>query len=170
MHVRRPLHVLFDRDGTLVVDVPYNGSASKVVAIDGARRDLDRLRSAGLSASVVTNQSGIGRGLLQLSEVEEVNHRVEELLGPFSSFELCPHVPTDFCNCRKPEPRLLLDAAAAAGVAIADCIMVGDKLSDMQAAQAVNIPGILVSSHRSLHSFPSGALSFSDAVTSILAM
>src|SRR6185312_8681525 len=70
-----PHAVLFDRDGTLVVDVPYNGDPARVEPVPGARAALDRLRAAGIPTAVVSNQSGIGRGLLEPAQVEAVNRR-----------------------------------------------------------------------------------------------
>jgi HAD superfamily hydrolase (TIGR01662 family) len=68
--------VLFDRDGTLIVDVPYNGDPARVVPMPGARAALDRLRAAGVRVGVVSNQSGIARGLLTRAQVEAVNARM----------------------------------------------------------------------------------------------
>ena len=76
--------VLFDRDETIVVDVPFNGDPNLVEAAPNARELLDRLRAAGLPLAVVSNQSGIGRGYITSAQVEAVNERVEALLGPFA--------------------------------------------------------------------------------------
>ena len=76
-----PKAVLFDRDGTLVADVPYNGDPGRVVVMPGAREAVERVRAAGVATAVVSNQSGVGRGLLRVEQVEAVNRRVEELLG-----------------------------------------------------------------------------------------
>src|SRR2546423_6086689 len=84
---------LLDRDGTLVEDVPYNGDPAAVRPLPGVRAALDRLRAAGLRLAMVTNQSGIARGLLTDDEVRAVNARVEELLGPFDAVLYCPHGP-----------------------------------------------------------------------------
>ena len=116
----RPRAVLFDRDGTLVVDVPYNGDPDAVRAMPGAAAALDRVRAAGVPVGVVSNQSGIARGLLDAGQVEAVNARVAELLGPFAVWRWCPHGGDDGCACRKPAPGMVLDAAAALGVAPAD--------------------------------------------------
>jgi histidinol-phosphate phosphatase family protein len=126
--------VLFDRDETLIVDVPFNGDPSKVRALPGAREQLDRLRAVGLPLAIVSNQSGVGRGLITPAQVDAVNARVEALLGPFAGFFVCPHAPQDDCDCRKPKPKLILDAARALGVASSECIVVGDRESDVQAA------------------------------------
>jgi hypothetical protein len=77
-----PKAVLLDRDGTLIRDVPYNGDPAKVVPMPGAREALDRLRAAGVRLAVVSNQSGVARGLITPEQVDAVNARVEELLGP----------------------------------------------------------------------------------------
>ena len=133
--------VLFDRDETIVVDVPFNGDPARVQPAPDARALLDRLRAAGLPLAVVSNQSGVGRGYISLEQVDAVNRRVEELLGPFAGFFVCPHAPEDACECRKPKPKLLLDAARALGVDPACCAVVGDRESDVQAARnAGSIP------------------------------
>lgn len=136
--------VLFDRDGTLVVDVPYNGDPGRVQPVPGARGALDALRAAGIATAVVSNQSGIARGLLTAAQVDAVNARVEELLGPLGPVLYCPHGPQDGCGCRKPEPGLVLDAAAALGVDPADCVVVGDIGADLDAAAAAGAGAVLV--------------------------
>jgi len=136
--------VLFDRDGTLVEDVPYNGDPALVVPLRGARAALDALREAGIPIAVVTNQSGVARGLVTRAQVDAVNARVEELLGPFAGFFVCPHGPDDGCACRKPGPQLILDAARALGVDPACCAVIGDKGSDMEAARNAGARGVRV--------------------------
>lgn len=127
--------MLFDRDETIVVDVPFNGDPELVEPAPNARALLDRLRAAGLPIAVVSNQSGIGRGLITAQAVEAVNRRVDELLGPFAGFFICPHAAQDGCECRKPKPKLILDAARALGVDPACCVVVGDRESDVEAAR-----------------------------------
>lgn len=151
--------VLFDRDGTLIVDVPYNGDPAKVEPAPGAREALDRVRAAGIPIAVVSNQSGIGRGLVTRAQVDAVNARVEELLGPFGGFFLCPHAPEDDCECRKPKPKLLLDAARALGVEPFACAYVGDTATDMQAARNAGMLPVKIDGTRTL----------ADAVDEILA-
>jgi D-glycero-D-manno-heptose 1,7-bisphosphate phosphatase len=130
-----PCAVLFDRDETIVVDVPFNGDPKRVEPAPNARALLDRLRAAGLPLAVVSNQSGIGRGLVTAQAVDAVNRRVDELLGPFAGFFICPHAAQDGCECRKPKPKLILDAARALGVDPACCVVVGDRESDVEAAR-----------------------------------
>jgi len=139
-----PELVLFDRDGTLVHDVPYNGDPDLVRPVDGARESLDRLRAAGVRVGVVSNQSGVGSGRITLEQVEAVNRRVEELLGPFDVWQLCPHDRGEGCTCRKPAPGMVKDACAALGVDPARCLLVGDIGSDVEAAAAAGATGVLV--------------------------
>jgi histidinol-phosphate phosphatase family protein len=139
-----PEAVLFDRDGTLVGDVPYNGDPDRVRPMPGAREALDRLRAAGVAIGVVSNQSGIARGLVTADEVAAVNARVEALLGPFGTWAVCPHGPDDGCACRKPQPGLVVRAAAALGADPRRCVVVGDIGSDVDAGRAAGARGILV--------------------------
>lgn len=136
--------MLFDRDGTLVVDVPYNGDPAEVEPVPGAREALDRLRAAGLPLAVVSNQSGIGRGWLTTEQVDAVNRRVDELLGPFVAFLVCPHGPSDRCACRKPEPGMVLAAADRLGMRPEGCALVGDIGADVEAALAAGARPVLV--------------------------
>jgi HAD superfamily hydrolase (TIGR01662 family) len=136
--------VLFDRDGTLVHDVPYNGDPAQVRPVEGARGVLDALRGAGIAVGVVSNQSGIARGLLHRGQVDAVNARVAELLGPFGSLQVCPHGPGDGCPCRKPAPGMILAAARALGVPPAACAVVGDIGADVDAAVAAGARAVLV--------------------------
>ena len=142
--VCRTAAVLFDRDGTLIVDVPYNGDPALVEPVPGARAALDRLRAAGVPIGVVSNQSGVARGLLALDDVHAVNARVGELLGPFATWRFCPHGADDGCRCRKPAPGLVQDAAAELGVPAAACVVVGDIGADVEAAAAAGARGVLV--------------------------
>ncbi|MEO3778677.1 HAD-IIIA family hydrolase [Micromonospora sp. B11E3] len=136
--------VLLDRDGTLIEDVPYNGDPEKVRPVPGARAALDRLRAAGLRLAVVTNQSGLARGYFTAGQMARVHARVEELLGPFDAWLVCPHDDEAGCRCRKPAPGLLHAAAAGLGTTAARCVMVGDIGRDMTAALAAGASGILV--------------------------
>ena len=136
--------VLLDRDGTLVVDVPYNGDPARVEPMPGARAALDRLRAAGLRVGVVTNQSGLARSRFGRDQLAAVHARVEELLGPFDTWQICPHHDADACRCRKPAPELVERAAAVLGTTPARCVVVGDIGRDMAAAAAAGAAGVLV--------------------------
>lgn len=136
--------VLFDRDGTLVRDVPYNGDPHRVEPMPGARTAVRRLRAGGLRLGVVTNQSGVGRGLLTRRQVDQVNARVDEVVGPFDGWFVCPHEPGEHCGCRKPAPGLITRAARTFGLPAARCAVIGDIGADVDAATAAGAYGVLV--------------------------
>jgi D-glycero-D-manno-heptose 1,7-bisphosphate phosphatase len=136
--------VLFDRDGTLIEDVPYNGEPERVRLMPGAREAVDLLRSGDIATGVVSNQSGVARGLLSEEEVQRVNDRVDQLLGSFDVWAVCPHGPQDGCSCRKPEPGLVVEAARRLGVEPAACVVIGDIGADVLAARAAGARGVLV--------------------------
>jgi D-glycero-D-manno-heptose 1,7-bisphosphate phosphatase len=136
--------VLFDRDGTLVVDVPYNGDPSRVRPMPTAPAALALLRQRGIAIGVVSNQSGIGRGLLTHEQVDRVNERVDTLLGPFDVWRVCPHTDEDGCGCRKPAPGLVLSAAEALGVPPDRLAVIGDIGADVAAAWAAGARAVLV--------------------------
>jgi HAD superfamily hydrolase (TIGR01662 family) len=136
--------VLFDRDGTLVHDVPYNGDPALVSPVAGARESLDRLRRVGVRVGLVSNQSGVGSGRISLDQVAEVNARLEALVGELDVVRFCPHDRDDGCTCRKPAPGMVKDACVALGVDPARCVVVGDIGSDVEAAEAAGARGVLV--------------------------
>lgn len=139
-----PAAVLFDRDGTLVEDVPYNADPGRVRPMPLAREALDTLRAQGVAVGVVSNQSGVARGLLTEADVAAVQRRVEDLLGPFAVWAVCPHGPEDGCRCRKPGPGLIEAACAELGVLPGHTVVVGDIEADLAAAHAAGARGVLV--------------------------
>jgi HAD superfamily hydrolase (TIGR01662 family) len=136
--------VLFDRDGTLVHDFPYNGDPDWVRPVDGAKEALDRLRARGVRVGVVSNQSGVARALITRQQVDACMDRLAELLGPFDTVQVCPHGPDDGCDCRKPAPGMVKSACAELDVTPARCVVVGDIGADVEAAAAAGAVGILV--------------------------
>ena len=140
----KPRAVLFDRDGTLIEDVPYLIDPQRVRPMPGARRTLDQLRRQGVAVGVVSNQSGVARGLIAADELEQVNARVESLLGPFDTWQVCPHAPDARCGCRKPEPGMVTAAARELGLAPDECLLIGDIGSDVDAALAAGARAVLV--------------------------
>ena|SRR5690625_137637 len=170
----QPRAVLFDRDDTLIADIPYNGNPSAVEPVPGAREELAHLRGAGMKLGVVTNQSGVARGFITADQMRAVNRRVEDLLGPFDTWQVCPHGPADECACRKPRPGLVLAAAADLGVEPRDCVVIGDIGADMEAAAAAGACGILVPTPVTLlheiEAAPEVAGSLGEAVRRVLTM
>ncbi len=136
--------MLFDRDGTLVVDVPHNGDPGRVRPVPGAAEALARLRAAGVPTAVVTNQGGVGLGLITTEQVDAVHLRLRELLADLGPVFVCEHAPDDGCGCRKPAPGLVLQAAAGLGVAPEECAVVGDIGADVGAAIAAGARPVLV--------------------------
>jgi HAD superfamily hydrolase (TIGR01662 family) len=139
-----PELVLFDRDGTLVHDVPYNGDPDLVDPVPHARDSLDRLRAAGVRVGLISNQSGVARGRITVEQVDAVNNRLEELVGRFDVVCVCPHAPGDGCACRKPAPGMVKEACVRTGAAPGRCVVVGDIGTDVEAATAAGAHAILV--------------------------
>jgi D-glycero-D-manno-heptose 1,7-bisphosphate phosphatase len=139
-----PAAVLFDRDGTLIHNVPYLADPAGVRPVAGARRALTELRRRGLAVGVVSNQSGVARGLITPDALARVNARVEELLGPFDTWQVCPHGVDEGCTCRKPAPGMVEQAARELGVDPERCVLIGDIGADVDAALAAGARAVLV--------------------------
>ncbi|MBV9094468.1 MAG: HAD-IIIA family hydrolase [Streptosporangiaceae bacterium] len=167
----RPAAVLFDRDGTLVHDVPYNGDPALVQPVPGAADAVAAVRQAGIGVGVVTNQSGVGHGLITPAQVAAVNAEVDAACGPFAVWLVCPHRPEDRCGCRKPAPGLITAAAAALGVTAAECVVIGDIGADVAAARAAGARAVLVPTAATKPEEKAGAPcapSLAEAVSAIL--
>jgi len=136
--------ILFDRDGTLIADDPGNDNPQSIAAIPGAADAVHRARQSGLKIGVVTNQPGVAEGAITRVQLAAMHERIDEMLGPFEGWFVCPHAQHECCACRKPQPGLLLDALFAFGVAVRECVMIGDIGSDIAAAQAIGMKAILV--------------------------
>ncbi|QEM45051.1 HAD-IIIA family hydrolase [Mycolicibacterium grossiae] len=142
------LAVLFDRDDTIIEDGPFLNDPNGVRPRPGAERALRALRDRGLLVAVVTNQSGVARGLITTDQLREVNAEVDAQLGPFDSWQVCVHDDADGCECRKPRPGMVLAAAAALGVPPERCVMIGDTGGDVNAGLAAGAAAVLVPTAR----------------------
>jgi histidinol-phosphate phosphatase family protein len=164
--------LLCDRDATLIADVPYNGDPSKVELLPGVVEAIERTRCAGLAIGLVTNQSGVGRGLIDTDQVRAVNARLEELVGAFDAVEVCPHLPESGCGCHKPASGLVERAACALAVKPEECVMVGDTIMDVAAALYAGASAVLVaapSTHPAdVLAAPAVASTFGHAVDMVL--
>ena len=146
---RKPA-IFLDRDGTLLEPVEYLGDPDRVKLLPGTAAALRSARSAGFALVVISNQSGIARGLYGPTDVARVHERVAELLeieGAFiDRFFFCPHHPdfTGPCTCRKPEPGLLLEAAHCLNLDLGRSFLIGDTIEDLQAGARVGCRTILV--------------------------
>jgi histidinol-phosphate phosphatase family protein len=145
---RRPQAVLFDRDDTLIFDVPYLDDPDGVRPVPGAKELVRSVRSAGIRVGVVSNQSGVAKGLITPERLAAVNARVEETLGPFDTWQVCVHDDGDGCTCRKPAPGMVRQAAEALGVDVRRCVVIGDTGADVDAALAAGARGILIPTAR----------------------
>jgi D-glycero-D-manno-heptose 1,7-bisphosphate phosphatase len=145
----RPRAIILDRDGTIIVDHGYLNDPAKVEFLPGALAGLRQWHALGHPLIVVSNQSGIGRGVLTRDRVLEVNARMQELLraagAPLDGIYFCPHSPTDDCDCRKPRSRLVEEAAAELGFEPKDAVVIGDKSSDIELGQRLGALTILLS-------------------------
>jgi histidinol-phosphate phosphatase family protein len=165
--------VLFDRDGTLVRDYPYNGDPALVRPVPGAVEAVDALRARGVRVGVVSNQSGVARGLITRAQVDACMARLGELLGPFDTVQVCPHGPDDGCACRKPAPGMVKAACAELDVDPARCVVIGDIGADVEAAAAAGASGILVPTpvtrKAEVEAAPRRAATITGAVAQVLA-
>jgi histidinol-phosphate phosphatase family protein len=170
-----PLAVLLDRDDTIIEDGPYLRNPDGVRPVPGAAAALDRLRRKGLRLAVITNQSGVAKGLIRPEELEAVNAEVDAMLGPFDSWQVCVHDAGDGCRCRKPAPGMVQAAADALGVAPSRCVVIGDTGGDVEAALSAGARAVLVPTERTLsgeitaaHARAAVAATLDDAVSLVL--
>jgi heptosyltransferase-2 len=142
--------IFLDRDGTLNEDPGYLKSASELKLLPGVAAALARLKAAGARLVVVTNQSGVGRGLFSLKDLEAVHARLEGLLeasdAALDAIYFCPHRPDDGCRCRKPATGMVDRAVAEFHVDLRRAYVVGDHASDIQLAKAAGAKSVLVTS------------------------
>jgi D-glycero-D-manno-heptose 1,7-bisphosphate phosphatase len=140
--------IFLDRDGTLMVDTGYVSDPALVVVLPGVPEALRSLKSAGFRLVIITNQSGIGRGLFTEADYLAVHHRFIELLGPglIDAAYFCPDHPDVATLRRKPGPGMLLEAARDLSLDLDRSWMIGDRESDLLAGRAAGTRSILVRS------------------------
>jgi D-glycero-D-manno-heptose 1,7-bisphosphate phosphatase len=142
--------VFLDRDGTLIREREYLADPAGVELLPGVPEALRRLRAAGYLLVVVTNQSGIARGLYSLEDYHAVAKRLDEVLKGEGALpddtRFCPHHPefTGSCDCRKPSPGMYRDAAQELGIDLAASIYVGDRIKDVLPGLELGGKGYLV--------------------------
>jgi D-glycero-D-manno-heptose 1,7-bisphosphate phosphatase len=135
--------VFFDKDGTLIEDVPYNVNLELIKLREGASEALALLKKADFKLFVVSNQSGVARGYFEEKDLQVVWQKLNELTGvEFDGFYYCPHYPNGkieaysfACGCRKPQPGMILEAAEQHGIDLAKSWFVGDTRSDVEAGK-----------------------------------
>lgn len=140
--------VFLDRDGTLNVDPGYLDDPDKLELYDGAIEAVKLLNGLGVRVIIVTNQSGVARGLLTDDRAREINLRLIEIIkeggGDIDGVYHCPHHPDDGCGCRKPRPGMIETAEVEHKVDPARSFVVGDKAADLGLAKNVGAKSVLV--------------------------
>ena len=147
--------VFLDRDGTLLREVPYLSSVEQTELLPGVAEALATLHQQGLLLIVVSNQSGVARGLLDVGDLHAIQEKIDQQLEPYGAkidaYYHCPHHPAvgvsperRRCRCRKPLPGLLDRAAEDFSIEWERSVGVGDDLRDLQAFAAKDLPSVLV--------------------------
>jgi len=144
--------VFLDRDGTIIEDAHYIKSPLQVRLLPGAAAAIRKLNDAGIKAIVVTNQSGIARGLFTVEDYEAVRRRFESLLeregARIDASYYCPHHPsaTGECDCRKPRTKMFEDAIRDFGIDARRVAYIGDRWRDVAASRVLGGRGIMIDS------------------------
>ena len=136
--------LLLDRDGTLIVEKHYLRDPDLVELIPGVIETIARFRDAGFKIIVVTNQSGVARGLMTDDDVRAVHAKILNLGAAVDAFYFCPHGPVDGCPCRKPLPGMAIQAASEFDLDLSNSIVVGDKSADLQLGANIGSRTVLV--------------------------
>lgn len=141
--------LLLDRDGVINQDSrDYIRAPSHWRALPGALEAMARAQRAGFRLVVVSNQSGLARGLFSIRELNAIHQRLCDELARFGgrveAFFFCPHLPSENCNCRKPRAGLLLSLGERLGIDLTRTIFIGDRVSDVRAAMSVGARPMLV--------------------------
>ena len=164
--------VILDRDGVINFDSEqFIKSPEEWKPIPGSLEAIAKLNQAGYRVVVASNQSGIGRGLLDMGALNAINDKMYRALaqagGRIDALFYCPHAADADCGCRKPKPGMLLDIAQRFNVPLKGVPAVGDSLRDLQAAQTVGAQPILVLTGKGRKTqtaggLPAGTLVFAD--------
>ncbi|HEX6546351.1 MAG TPA: HAD family hydrolase [Bryobacteraceae bacterium] len=137
-----------DRDGTLIVDRGYIRRTEDIELFPDTIGTLQELQTRGFLLVVVSNQSGIARGLITNEEARAVSEAFCRILREngiiIASARFCPHLPDAGCECRKPRPGMLLEAGRALGIDFSQSYMVGDRRTDCEAGAAVGCTPVLL--------------------------
>lgn len=144
-----PRLLILDRDGVINNDSPdFIKHPREWQPLPGSLRALGAATQAGFRISIVSNQSGLARGLFRIEDLHRIHQRLvreaELHGGVIDAFFFCPHGPREGCECRKPRPGLVRSAAARSGLGLEDAVMIGDRESDIDAARAAGVRPILV--------------------------
>ena len=136
--------VILDRDGVINFDsAQYIKSPAEWKPIPGSLEAIARLNQSGYRVVVATNQSGIGRGLFEMDTLNAIHEKMHKALfavgGRIDAIYYCPHAADSDCDCRKPAPGMILQAARELGIDLPGSFLIGDKPSDIDAARAAGV-------------------------------
>ena len=167
-----PSAVFLDRDGTIIEDVHYLARPEQVKLIDGAAEAIARINSLLVPVFVVTNQSGIGRGLFTVEDHDLVTKRLDELLAEsgatIDASYYCPHAPDVECECRKPGTLLYRNAKSDhPEIDLSRSLYVGDRLRDVEPSVTLGGNGVLVPSPETPQSDIDAAKAFARIAPSL---
>ena len=141
--------VILDRDGVINKDSDdFIKNPDEWKPIPGSLEAIERLNHYGFKVAVLTNQSGLARGLFDIDDLNAIHHKMymelDRVGGQLECVLFCPHGPNDNCSCRKPETGMFVDLGERLGTTLSDVPVVGDSLRDIVAAQKVGAAPILV--------------------------
>jgi D-glycero-D-manno-heptose 1,7-bisphosphate phosphatase len=140
--------VILDRDGTMVVDRNYLSDPDGLSFLPGAAEGLRSMYGQGFRLIVITNQSGVGRGMFSMESLQQMNTRlmamVDQSGARLERIYCCPHRPEDHCACRKPGTKLMMDAASDLGFEPRRAIVIGDKASDVEFGRGAGATTMLI--------------------------
>ncbi|HLP07710.1 MAG TPA: HAD family hydrolase [Opitutaceae bacterium] len=140
--------LFLDRDGTLIVEKHFLADPAGVELCTGAAEGLKRLQSVGYRFVMISNQSGIARGILTEEQVRAVNARMVALLAAhgiaLAGIYWCPHGPANQCACRKPAPGMIHRAVSELGGDLRGAWVIGDRDADLNLARGLGLPSLLV--------------------------
>ncbi len=141
--------IFLDRDGTIIKNVPYLNDPEKIEFLPYVIESLKILISNGFTLFIVTNQSGVSRGLIKLKELEEIHKRIKEILKKegikIKDIVYCPHLPEENCNCRKPKTGLIEVLLKKYKIDLKKSYLIGDKDEDILLAKNMGIKSVSVS-------------------------
>ncbi|MDT7041811.1 D-glycero-beta-D-manno-heptose 1,7-bisphosphate 7-phosphatase [Candidatus Nitronereus thalassa] len=144
---KRPT-LFFDRDGTLNRDTGYIKSPEELVLFPGVVEAIKQCNDLGMPVMVVTNQSGLARGFFTTEDLESIHQHLKDQLcnggAWIDDIFVCPHHPDDGCECRKPNPGMIEQAAARYSIDLEKSYVVGDKYIDVELAARSGLKGVLV--------------------------
>ncbi len=140
--------VFLDRDGVICYDVHYMSSPAQFMLMPGVGEGIKKLNEVGFLIIVVTNQSGLKRGLITEENLNKIHERMVKELSAYGAkiddIYVCPCLPEEDCECRKPRPGMLLEAAKKHGIDLKSSFMIGDKQIDAEAGKAAGCTTILI--------------------------